>query len=264
MSVTYLSEKGVIRLSFKKFFINIICGFVPSSSKRKELRAEMLYTPPKLNMETKLENGNKIIVCRRDGLIVETNKYPGIKIDFKSKNSTCIIHEPTKFQNCYFSLGYNCKIEIQSTHLYIHNLTITTRDKNEVIIGKDCCCHGVNISNHDEQAKKVIIGDNCLFSYNINMRPSDGHTIYHEKSKAILNRPQGEINIGNHVWVGMNVNILKDVKISDNSIVGAASVVTKRFEETNVIIGGTPAKILKQETNWDIRHTDYFKETYQN
>lgn len=224
----------------------------------------MLFTPPEIDTKTQQDNGNKIIVFRKDGTIVESNNYPGIRIDFKDKNSTCIIHEPTKFQNCYFSLGNNCKIEIQQTNIYIHNLTITTRDKNEVIFGKNCCCNGVNISNHDEQATKVIIGDNCLFSYNINIRPSDGHTIYHEKSKVILNRPQGEINIGNRVWVGMNVNILKDVKISDNSIVGAASVVTKKFEEANVIIGGIPAKILKHETNWDGRNTDYFKETYQN
>lgn len=263
MSVTYLSEMEVILLSIKKFFVNIICGFISSSTKRKELRATMLYSQPQI-ATCNLKNGNKIIVYRQDGSKIETNNYPGIRIDFKGKNSTCTIYEPTQFQNCYFSLGNNCKIEIQSTLKYLHNLTISTREKNEVIIGKDCCCNGVNISNHDEQAKRVIIGDNCLFSYNINMRPSDGHTIYNDTSKAILNRPTREINIGNHVWVGMNVNILKDVKISDNTVIGAASVVTKSIEENNVIIGGTPAKILKRGTNWDIRHTDYFKETYQN
>ena len=251
-------------MSIKKFFVNILCGLVPSSTKRKELRAEMLYTPPKLDKQVKLENGNKIIVFRKDKSKIETGNYPGIRIDFKGNNSTCIIHEPAKFQNCYFYLGDNCKIEIGSTRTYLHNLTIDAQERNEVIIGKNCCCHGVTISNHDEKGCKVLIGNNCLFSYNINIRSSDGHTIYDNETKAILNKPQGELDIGNHVWVGMGVNILKDVKISNNTVVGAASVVTKNIEEENVIIGGIPAKILKRGTNWDFRNTDFFKETYHN
>ena len=53
------------------------------------------------------------------------------------------------------------------------------------------------------------------------------------------------INIGNNVWTGMNSLILKGVSIGENSIIAAHSVVTKDVPD-NVIVGGNPAKILKQ------------------
>ena len=43
------------------------------------------------------------------------------------------------------------------------------------------------------------------------------------------------IEIGRHVWVGKDVKIGKNVRIADNSIVGWGSIVTKRFDEPNVI-----------------------------
>ena len=54
----------------------------------------------------------------------------------------------------------------------------------------------------------------------------------------------GEVIIGNNVWLGSNVKVLKGVSIGDNSIISAGSVVTKSVPE-NVIAGGIPAKVIK-------------------
>ena len=59
------------------------------------------------------------------------------------------------------------------------------------------------------------------------------------------------IEIGKHVWIGKDVKIGKNVKIADNSIVGWGSIVTRKFDEPNVIIAGTPAKIVRRGINWD-------------
>ena len=45
----------------------------------------------------------------------------------------------------------------------------------------------------------------------------------------------------------------KNASIGDNSIIGASSIVTKRFDDTNIAIGGNPAKIIKKDVNWDWR-----------
>ncbi len=44
---------------------------------------------------------------------------------------------------------------------------------------------------------------------------------------------------------------MKKVRIADNSVVGSASVVTKKFDEENVVIAGNPAKICRRNIMWE-------------
>lgn len=55
---------------------------------------------------------------------------------------------------------------------------------------------------------------------------------------------QGDISIGDDVWIGANSVILKDVTISSHAIIGAGSVVTKDIPEYAVATG-VPARIIK-------------------
>ena len=54
--------------------------------------------------------------------------------------------------------------------------------------------------------------------------------------------------------------MLKDVTIPPNSIVGADSLVNKSFDRENIIIAGTPAKIVKENINWAHENTSNFAE----
>lgn len=54
------------------------------------------------------------------------------------------------------------------------------------------------------------------------------------------------MTIGKNVWICDNVCILPGVKIGDNCIIAAGSVVTKSFEEEGLLIGGVPAKVIKK------------------
>ncbi len=51
--------------------------------------------------------------------------------------------------------------------------------------------------------------------------------------------------IGNYVWVGANVTILKGVQIGDRAIIGAGSVVTKDIPAGAIAVG-VPAKVIKE------------------
>ena len=53
-----------------------------------------------------------------------------------------------------------------------------------------------------------------------------------------------EIEIDNNVWIGANAIILPGVKIKENSVVGAGSVVTKDVPP-NSMVAGVPAKVIK-------------------
>ena len=95
-----------------------------------------------------------------------------------------------------------------------------------------------------------------MFSHGIIVRTSDAHPIYDITTKKIINKSKN-IRIGNHVWIGQNATILKNVQIPDNCIIGASSLVTKSFNKNNVIIAGSPAKIVKSNVNWDRSAINY-------
>ena len=44
----------------------------------------------------------------------------------------------------------------------------------------------------------------------------------------------------------------------DNSVVGAGILVNKRIESSNVILADTPAKIIKENINWDRKAPNAF------
>lgn len=103
-------------------------------------------------------------------------------------------------------------------------------------------------------ADSINIGDRVFISYGVNIHDNDAHSLSakkrHEQFKDIfinnkLNNIEGikkqQIIIGNDVWIGFNVSILKGVKIGNGAIIASSSVVTKDVEPYT-IVGGNPAK----------------------
>jgi acetyltransferase-like isoleucine patch superfamily enzyme len=89
----------------------------------------------------------------------------------------------------------------------------------------------------------VYIGKHTLIGYNVEILDSDFHEINPNKRKE--GSPKSEqVNIGNNVWLGSNVKVLKGVTIGDNSIISAGSVVTKSIPD-DVLAGGIPAKVIR-------------------
>ena len=56
------------------------------------------------------------------------------------------------------------------------------------------------------------------------------------------------VNIGNDVWIGGNVTILPGVTIGNNVVVAAGAVVTKDVPD-NCVVGGVPARVIKEIEN---------------
>ena len=81
----------------------------------------------------------------------------------------------------------------------------------------------------------VLIGHNaCLLTLNHEMDP-ENRADMHPKP----------IHIEDKAWLGSNVTVLPGVTIGEGAIVAAGAVVTKDVE-SNTIVGGVPAKIIKR------------------
>jgi virginiamycin A acetyltransferase len=80
---------------------------------------------------------------------------------------------------------------------------------------------------------------------------SYGETAYVDNPDIYLEIRNVRTLIGNDVWIGDNVVIIKGVKIGNGSIIGAGSVVTKDVEPFS-IMGGNPAKLIKKRFSQDV------------
>ncbi len=123
-----------------------------------------------------------------------------------------------------------------------------TADGCSVTIGNRVVINGVTLYLQ-EDGSQVSIGDDSQLSWGVDVWCTDAHTITNLEGEPV--NYAESIEIGNHVWIGKDVKIGKNVRIADNSIVGWGSIVTKRFDEPNVILAGTPARIVKRGINWD-------------
>lgn len=97
--------------------------------------------------------------------------------------------------------------------------------------------------------KQVSIGDNVLCGWNVQIRDSDGHSIF---TNGVKQSNCKEVIIGNHCWLASDVVIMKGVHIANDNIVAFGSRVLKDCETSNNILAGFPAKIVKTGVSWMI------------
>lgn len=94
------------------------------------------------------------------------------------------------------------------------------------------------------------IGGNCMFSRNITVRCGElPHMLFDAESGEYLDGPNA-VKIGKHVWIGENVYLNKHSSVPDGCVVGACSVVTRRFNQTECVIAGNPATVVRENVKW--------------
>lgn len=86
----------------------------------------------------------------------------------------------------------------------------------------------------------ITIGDGTLIGHNV-VIATINHDQHPERRGSMEFRP---VSIGKNVWIGSNSTILPGVTIGDGAIIAAGAVVSKDVE-ANTIVGGVPAKKIK-------------------
>ena len=101
-------------------------------------------------------------------------------------------------------------------------------------IGKNTVfsCGGIGLTLH----ARSVIGENCRIGTCVSIVGSKKH----------IEVPK----IGNNVWVGTGARIIGPVTVGNNVMIGANAVVNKDVPD-NTMVGGVPAKIIKENINID-------------
>ncbi len=90
--------------------------------------------------------------------------------------------------------------------------------------------------------KSIEIGNDFAIADNVVITDSNGHSINGQK---VLE----PVVIKDHVWIGENAMVLKGVTIGEGAVVAAGAVVTKDVP-AHCLVGGVPAKVIKENIQW--------------
>jgi maltose O-acetyltransferase len=115
------------------------------------------------------------------------------------------------------------------------------------------CDYGYNISVGDNfyanfdcvflDVCSIEIGDNCFVAPGVHIYTATHPLDAKERTSGIeFGKP---VKIGDNVWIGGRSVINPGVSIGDNVVIASGSVVTKDVPD-NVLVGGTPARIIKK------------------
>lgn len=117
-------------------------------------------------------------------------------------------------------------------------------DKNSTVCGNLLIGKNVKLTQRGgcyiQGWGKVFIGDYVEITQNCIIISSN-----HSLTNQTVNIYKETI-IGDHCWIASNSLIMAGVVLGPRTVVAAGSVVTKSFPEGYVLIGGNPAKVIKE------------------
>jgi maltose O-acetyltransferase len=74
---------------------------------------------------------------------------------------------------------------------------------------------------------------------------SDFHQVWPPELRNVYDDTQdADVIIGDNVWLGARVIVLKGVHVGENSVIAAGSIVTRSIP-ANAVAAGNPARVVK-------------------
>ena len=193
---------------------------------------EAMHLPVFLSRNTKLRRMKGIVKISgplRAGMI----RIGANEIGMYDKRHSRPIWENTGtvvFNGCAL-IKYGAKIIVQN------NGVLTMGKDFRLSSGSFIICH-----------KSISFGDNCRISWNTQIIDTDFHRIFDSDLKHI--NPDKNIRIGNNCWIGNHSFIHKGTVLNDTVVLASGSMVNKEIPESNIILAGSPAKIIRTSITW--------------
>lgn len=165
-------------------------------------------------------------------------------------NCRIIIDRRARLYKCrLLALGDGCTIHIGGCKTLCTHGEFYCADENScIIIGEDFTFEGGHIAA--TEGRKILVGKDCMFSSDIEIRNGDSHAILAIKDSSRVNQAQ-DVSIGDHVWLCAHVRVLKGSDIPSYSIIGNSAIVSGKLTTEYGIYSGSPASLLKYGYTWD-------------
>lgn len=170
------------------------------------------------------------------------------KIDCYGINNLIEINDGSSLQGFRVLINGDNNNVIIGTGVRLKNTIVRVNgDGCKVFIGSKTTIEGAKLICQ-EDGTSINIGEDCMLSEEIIIRTSDSHSILDLETSKRINYP-GDVALENHVWIGREVHINKNVIIGSGSVVASRAVVSKNVNE-NTLVGGLPAKKIKENITW--------------
>lgn len=234
-----------------KLMIRILCCFIPDRKYRHMLR--------------KCRFGRYKIKGKNNYIYYYGYKLPkyltiiGLNITIDGNHNKIIISGNRKpFKNCHFILSTSDNKYILGKINFLHNVIIHSTWGNGqcFYFGDNSDCNGMTVHLNETDAC-VKIGANTIMSTNIDIWPTDTHSLIDISTNRLINKYKSPIEIGDNCWIGQGVKFMKGSVIASHTVVGAGAIVTRQFTEHNIIIAGNPAHIIKTHVRWNPENPYY-------
>lgn len=186
-----------------------------------------------------------LLALRKKGRCIKV--FPNVHVNVSSTSSISgngVLHLGAKWDGLRylpseFNLEEDAKLIVNGRFSIYTGFHISVTKGSTLTLGEGYINNKATIDCFDS----ITIGNRVAISKGVTIRDSDNHSINGNK------RVSAPIIIGDNVWIGLNATILKGVHIGSGAVVAAGAVVTKDVPK-NALVGGVPARIIKEDVSW--------------
>lgn len=184
--------------------------------------------------------------------VFEHLRAPRLEISCAGSGNICVLGPNANVEGKMNFSQNDCRIVISGhwkTRTIRLNVTLL-QNEQRFFFGSGGSAEGASASVRGKKSA-VIIGDDCMLSWQVGFRPSDMHAIVDITSNSIINKAQ-DIIIHPHVWIGQSSLVLKGATINAGTIIGAKSLIPgNRTYDGMSIYAGNPARKIRANVTWD-------------
>lgn len=199
----------------------------------------------------RMRPGDLAIEIRGTGNVIEFG--PALKVEHTA--SMCIAGDGNRITlgaACSLGGGSMIRVEGSDSRLAVGDRCSGTMRINVLCsgtifdMGDHCTMVGAQFALHEPA--RMTLGRDCMISAGVFVTVSDMHAVVDLETGERIN-PARSVRLGDHVWLGARVMVLKGVEIGTGSIIGAGAVVSRSVPANSMAVG-VPARVVRRQVSW--------------